>query len=87
MKAGNRVAEMNSHDTIIDLASAAVVLPADAHGMPTALGRARLVHAADRVGVGMIFDDDLLAAISELFFIPLDPFEETLQGPRRGLEL
>ena len=69
---------MNSHHTIVDLATVAVVLPTDAHGMPAALGRARLVDATDGFGMGMILGDDLLAAISELFFIPLDRFEESL---------
>ena len=69
---------MNAHHAIVDLPTVAVVLPSDAHGMPAALGRARLVHAADRLGVGMVLGDDLLAAISELFFIPLDRFEESL---------
>ncbi len=78
---------MDAHHTIVDFATAAVVLPTDTHGMPAALGRARLVDAADRFRVRMIFDDDLLTAISEFFFIPLDRFEKTLQGPRCGLEL
>ena len=78
MKTGNRVAEVNAHHTIVDLPTVAVVLSTDAHGMPTALGRARLVHVADRFGVGMILDDDLLTAVSELFFIPLDRFEKSL---------
>jgi len=57
---------MHADHTIIDLATVAVVLPADTHGMPTALGRARLVHAADGFGMGVVLDDNLLAAISEL---------------------
>ena len=78
---------MNSHHTIVDLATVAVVLPTDAHSMLATLGRARLVHATDRLGMGMILDNDLLAAISECFFIPLDRFEESLPRPRRRLEL
>ena len=34
-----------------------------------------------------VADDDLLASISELLFIPLDRFEKPLQCPRRSLEL
>jgi hypothetical protein len=82
LKAGCRVAEMNADHTIVDLATVAVVLPTDTHGMPTAFGRAGLVHAADRFGMGMVLRDDLLAAVSELLFIPLDRLEKTLQCSR-----
>ena len=37
--------------------------------------------------MGMILDKDLLAAISEMFFIALDRFEESLSRPRRRFEL
>ena len=77
---------MNSHHTIVDLATVAIVLPAHAHRMSTALSRARLIDAADRLRVGVISDDDLLAVISELFFIPLDRFEKALQGSWSGFE-
>lgn len=36
--------------------------------------------------MSMVFGDDLLAAISELFIIPLDRFKEPLQRPWRRLE-
>ena len=36
--------------------------------------------------MGVIFGDDLLAAVAKLFFIPLDRFEKTLQRPRRRAE-
>jgi hypothetical protein len=78
---------MNSHRTIVDLATVAVVLSANTHGLPTAFGRAGLVHAADRFGMGMVLRDDLLAAVSELLFIPLDQFEKTWQRPRCDFEL
>ncbi len=78
---------MNTHNTVVDLPSVAIPLAGNSHGRSAALGRARLVHATDRLGVGMILGDDLLAAISKLLFIPLDRFEKALQRPRRGLEL
>ncbi len=78
---------MNTHNTVVDLPSVAIPLAGNSHGRFAALGRARLVHATDRLGVGMILGDDLLAAISEFLFIPLDRFEKALQRPRRGLEL
>ena len=87
LKTGRRVAEVNSHHAIVDFAAIAVILPADAHRVVAALGRARLVHTADGFRVRMIVDDDLLAAIAEFLFIPLDGFEESLQCPGCGLEV
>ena len=87
MKAGRRVADVDRHNRVVDLPAVAVPLTGNAHGCFAAFGRARLVHATDGLGVGMILGDDLLAAISESLFIPLDRFEKALQCPRRGLEL
>jgi hypothetical protein len=53
-------------------------LPPDAHRVVTALGDPGLVHHADRVGVSVIVGHDLLAAVVELLFIPLDRFQKTL---------
>ena len=78
---------MNTHNTVVDLSAVAIPLAGNSHGRFAALGRARLVHTTDGLGVGMILGDDLLAAISEFLFIPLDRFEKALQRPRRGLEL
>jgi len=78
---------VNTHNTVVDLPPVAIPLAGNSHGRFAALGRARLVHATDGLGVGMILGDDLLAAISEFLFIPLDRFEKALQRPRRGLEL
>ncbi len=55
-----------------------VEVPMHAHGFFTALGCARLVHATDRLEVGMVARHNLLALISEFFFIPLDRFEKSL---------
>jgi len=77
---------MNAHHTVVDLAPIAVVLTSGAHCLDAALGRAGLVHATDGLGVGMVCGDNLLAAISELLFIPLDRFEKALQRPRRRLK-
>jgi hypothetical protein len=63
---------MHSHHAIVDLTPIAVVLPTNADRLPAALGRARLVHAADRLGMGVLVGHNLLAAVSEFFFIPLD---------------
>lgn len=77
---------MNADHAVVHLPAIAVPLPSDSHGVFAALGRPRLVQAADGIGMRMVFGDDLLAAISKLFIIPLDRFEEPLQRPRRGLE-
>ena len=69
---------MDTHHAVVNLPPITVVLPADAHGFFTALGCARLVHAADRLGVRMVVGHNLLASISEFFFIPLDRFEKPL---------
>lgn len=69
---------MNAHHAVVDLSPVAIVLPTNAHGLPTALGRAGLIHAADRLGRGVLGSDNLLAAVSEFFFIPLDRFKEPL---------
>ena len=63
---------MNAHNTVVDLSSIAIPLATGTHRLVAALGRAGLVHATDGIGVGMVFGDDLLAAVSELLFTPLD---------------
>ena len=77
---------MDAHHAVVDLASVAVILPAHADGMLAALCRPRLVHAADRPGMGVIGGDDLLEPVSKFVLIPLDRFEKTLAGPRPLME-
>jgi len=69
-------------DAILNLPPIAVVLSLDAGRMPAALGDARLVDAADRLGAGVLVGDHLLAAISQLAFIPNDGFQKPLQRSR-----
>jgi hypothetical protein len=69
---------MNAHDTVVDLPAVSIPLPTDAHRVLATLGRARLVHATDGFGMSMVLGDNLLAAISQLLFIPLDRFEKAL---------
>ncbi len=78
MKTGGGIAEMNCHHTIIDLASIAVPLAGNSHGLFAALGRARLIHTTDRFGMSVLLGHDLLASISQFFFIPFDRFEKAL---------
>jgi hypothetical protein len=69
---------MHSHHAVVNLPAVSVPLPADAHRIFAAFGRARLVHATDGFGMGMVFRHDLLTPVSEFLFIPLDRFEKTL---------
>ncbi len=69
---------MHPHHAIVDLTPIAIVLTIGAHRLGAALGRARLVHATNGLAVGMVFGNDLLAAVSEFLFIPLDRFEKAL---------
>ena len=66
-------------DTVLHLPSITVVLPLDAGRVPAALGNARLVNAADRLGVGVLFGNHLLASISQLLLVPHNRFQEPLQ--------
>jgi len=78
---------MNSDHAIVDLAPIAVPLPGNAHGMFAALGRARLVHTTDGLGMGMVPGNDPLAAITQFFFIPFNRFEKSLHSPWRLLAM
>lgn len=78
---------MHSHDAIVDLAAVAIVLSRGAHGFAATLADAGLVHAADGLGMRVVSDHQLLAAVSQFFFIPLDRFEEALQRAGRRPEL
>jgi hypothetical protein len=78
LKTGGRIAEMHPHHAVVNLPPIAVVLPTDAHRFFATLGRSRLIHAPDRLGRCMVGGDDLLAPISQFFFIPLDRFEKAL---------
>lgn len=63
---------MDSHNTVVDLPTISVPLTTDPHGLPATLGGPGLVHAPNRLRMGVVFGDDLLTAIPEFFFIPLD---------------
>ena len=78
---------MHSHDAIVDLAAVAVVLPPHADRFVTALADAGLVHTSDGLEMRVVASHDLLAAISQLLFVPLDRFQKALQRARRFPEL
>ena len=78
---------MNANHAVVDLPPIAVPLARDPRGLFATLGRARLVHTTDRFGVSVLLGHDLLASVSQSFFIPLDRFEKALQRPRRFTQL
>jgi len=69
---------VNRHNRVVDLPAIAVPLAGNSHGRLAAFGRARLVHATDRFGVGVHLGNDLLASVSQFLFIPLDRFQKAL---------
>jgi hypothetical protein len=69
---------MHADDAVVHLSSIAIVLPSHAHGMLAALAHARLVHDADGPPMRVVPSHNLLAAVAEFCFIPLDRFEKTL---------
>ena len=69
---------MNCDHTVVDLPPVAVPLATGSHGLVAALGRARLVQATDRLRVGVLGGNDLLAPISQFLFIPLNRFQKAL---------
>ena len=79
LKAGSGVTEVHSHHAIIDLAAIAIVLPTCAHRFASTLADAGLVHAPEGFGMRVLASHDLLAAVSQFLFIPLDRFQEALQ--------
>ena len=69
---------MDSHHAVVHLSFVAVVLSSDSHGVLAALTHPGFIHGADGFRVGLVAGHDLLATISQSFFIPLDRFEKTL---------
>jgi hypothetical protein len=69
---------MDTHHAVVQLPSVAVVLSSHANRVVAALADPRFIHAADGFWISMIASHNLLATISQLFFIPLDRFEKTL---------
>ncbi len=72
MKVVAREGDRDIVDTVFDLAPVSVVLPLDSRSVVAALGRARLVNASNRSGIGMFGGDDRLATITKFLFVPND---------------
>jgi len=69
---------MHSYDAVLHFASTAAPLPLDAHRVRTAFGHGRLIDDANRFGIRVLVGYDLLAALAQTFFVPLDGFEKSL---------
>jgi hypothetical protein len=69
---------VDSDHAIVHFALVAEPLSPNRRRMRAALGRARFINGADRLGMGMVFGHDLLTTVTQLFLIPLDEFEKTL---------
>jgi hypothetical protein len=63
---------MYPYHAVIDLAAVAVVLSTRAHSFAAALRDAGLVDAPDGLGMRVFAGHDLLTAVSQFLFIPLD---------------
>jgi hypothetical protein len=78
LKARGAVAHMDADDAIVHLAEAAEPLPPRPDRMRAALGGARFIDAADGLDMGVVTGHQLLTAVADVIFIPLDRFQETL---------
>ncbi|HLQ44012.1 MAG TPA: hypothetical protein VK137_04725 [Planctomycetaceae bacterium] len=63
---------MHTDDAILDLAATAQPLPRGADGLVAALGRSRLIDAADRFRLTMVACHQLLAHVANGLLVPLD---------------
>ena len=63
---------MHADDAVIDFAATAQPLPCGADGLVTALGRSRLIDAAEGLGVALAASHQLLALVANTGAIPLD---------------
>lgn len=77
---------MHSHHAVVDLAAVAVVLPPRADRVGAALADAGLVNAPNGFRMRVVASHDLLAAVSQFLFMPLDRFQKALQRARRFAE-
>jgi hypothetical protein len=75
---------MHADHAVVDLSPIAVILPAHSHRVVAALGRAGFVDAADGLGMRMLLRHDLLTAIAQLLFVPLQRLDEALQRSHVG---
>jgi len=72
------IAELNSDDTVVNLAKVAALLPLHAGRFVARFGMPRIINDSDGLRIGMIADDDLLKAIAHEAGFPRRPIEELL---------
>jgi hypothetical protein len=78
LKAGAAVAEMDTDDAVVDLATTTQPLPSRANGMHAAFDRSRFVQATDGLPMSVFASNELLALVPHFRLLPLDRFHETL---------
>lgn len=69
---------MDPDHAVVHLSLVAVVLSPHPHGVAAALAHARFIERAQRVRVSVLTGHQLLSAIAQFSFIPLDRFEKAL---------
>jgi hypothetical protein len=69
---------MDADDAVVHLAATAEPLPPRPDRMRAALGGARFIDTADGLGMTMVAGHQLLTAVADVTFIPLDRFQEPL---------
>ncbi len=69
---------MHTDDAVVHLAATAEPLPSGTDRVVAALGRSRFIDTADRLRMGMLARDQLLALVADARSIPLDRFQQTL---------
>jgi hypothetical protein len=69
---------MHTDDAVVHLAATAEPLPPGADRLVAALGRSRFIDTADRLGMGVLACDQLLALVADARSIPLDRFQQSL---------
>ena len=78
LKTGSRICQVNTDGAVLNLATVAVILSRRANGVVSALASPRFINQADGFSVAMVAGDNLLAAITQQFLIPLDGLQKTL---------
>jgi hypothetical protein len=69
---------VDANGTVVNLASITVVLARNRCGASAALGRSRLIDGSNRIPMGMVSCNNLLASITQQYLFPLDRLKETL---------
>jgi hypothetical protein len=76
VEVAGRLVDRDVIDAALDLASVSVALTFDASSVNAAFGGSSLVDATDGVDVGVLRGDDMLASVTQFFFIPNNRFKD-----------